>query len=334
MTYIVHIKPSNHTLYVEEGETVLDAALRQDFIFPYSCQNAVCGTCMGRVIRGLVTYPFGDPEDLTDDEIREGYTFFCTATPSSDLVIEVNNVIAPSELSQKCLRYEVSAITALSPTTVKLLLHPKEKDSIVYRAGQYVFLIDEAGERRPYSIANAPTGGKHIELHVRHTPDNTFTQHLLPTLEKNPLVTLEGPYGHCIFHTSPKMPTLLLAAGTGFAHIKAILEQSLLSQHHEPIHLYWGARTREDLYLHEMALNWEKEYPHIRYTPLLTNPASGTWDGRKGYIHEAVVQDYPDLSNYQIYASGPSELIFTALRVFETHGLRRDYMYSDAFSVE
>ena len=327
--YIVHIKPNDLILMVNPGETILQAALRQGFSFPFNCQNAICGTCMGRVLRGKIEYINDAEDELCDEEKKEGYTFFCSAQPKSDLLIEMFHVEAPAIQISKTIPYCVKTHNALSPNTWFLDLYPLDaNDGITFRAGQYVYL--SYGEvSQAYSIANAPDDSQHIELHIRHQTDNAFTQQLMTAIETNQPLHVSGPHGHCVLHQHPPMPTILLAAGTGFAQMKALVEEATKSSLETPLYLYRGARTREDLYAHELTLEWIEDYPFIEYQAMLSAPDEDTWSGEVGYIYEKIVQDHPDLSQFQVYASGPPDMVAAALRLFEQHGLKRDFIYSD-----
>lgn len=327
--YIVHIKPNDLILMVNPGETVLEAALRQGFSFPFNCQNAVCGTCMGRVLRGKVAYTNDAEDELCDEEKAEGYAFFCSARPESDLVIEMFHVEAPKVDTGKTVAYVLKSHQALSPNTSLLELYPQKKeDALPFRSGQYVYLsLDE--ESHAYSIANAADDSQRIELHIRHTPENAFAEKMLNLAETGKPLLLSGPHGHCVLHRQPPLPTILLAAGTGFSQMKSLIEEALALSIESPLYLYWGARKREDLYAHELALKWAERYPFIQYHAMLSAPDAGTWSGEVGYIYEYVVKQHPDLSGFQVYASGPPDMVFAALRLFEQHGLKRDLMYSD-----
>ncbi|MBB71851.1 MAG: hypothetical protein CMF50_05580 [Legionellales bacterium] len=331
MTYIVHIKPGNHVLFVNEDETVLEAALRQDFIFPYSCQSAACGTCCGKVLEGEVDYPFTEPMALMDDEIDAGYALFCVATPKSDLVIQNNDVIGPEQLPLKNLSYRVKSHSQLSETILQVVLEPPEDEAIVYRAGQYVTVSNSQGEARPFSIANAPVGGKHIELHIKLLENSQYLTILLDDIKEQQVVQLNGPFGRAIFHNAPPHPVILMAGGTGFTHSKAIIEHIHATGFDKPVHLYWGVSQLADLYFNNTLLNWAETRDNFSYTPVILDNTDSNWAGKTGFVHEAVLADYTDLRNHHVYASGPTEMVFTALREFEARGLRREFMFSDGF---
>lgn len=231
-------------------------------------------------------------------------------------------------MTQK-LPYTVERITKLSDTVYQLILNPPEDKAISYVAGQYVLVSNHTGEARPYSIANAPLGGGHIELHIRHTEKNIFTKILLADIEANLPIYLEGAFGECTFQHIPDTPIIFMAGGTGFSHSKALIEYMMNTRPNLPMHLFWVAKTPADLYLASMAQLWQQQLPNFKFTGIISGEDKG-WQGCTERIEHAVVIAYPDLSDKIIYASGPEEMVFTALNYFEQHGLQRDNMFSDA----
>jgi len=328
--YLVKIHPENYLLYVEEGETILEAALKQAYDFPYSCQHGTCSTCMGRILSGEIDYLGVEPEGLTPDEKRLGYALMCIASPKTDLVIEVPGVQGPEVRPAKTLPYRATSIKEISDTVYQIILNPPEDNTIDFLAGQYVMIGRQTGEMRPYSIANAPLGGKHIELHVRHTDENTFTQAILDDLNNDQPIKIQGAFGRCIYHYIPSHSVILMAGGTGFSQSKALIEQMTTLNSETNIHLFWVAKTPADLYLTELAEEWVATLSQFKFTPIISNNHE-SWLGCTKRIEKAVMDTYPDLSRCVIYASGPQDMVFTALRDFEACGLERELMFSDAF---
>ncbi len=328
MTNVVHIKPGNFTLYVDEGESVLDAALRQEFIFPYSCQSAVCGTCGGTILQGQVEYYDPEAVELTEEEEEEGIALFCSAMPKSDLIIQVDGVIAPPNLPTVSLPYHIKYQQDLSSKMLQLMLYPEGNDHIHYRAGQYIYLHNSKGQKQAYSVTNAPSSDCHIELHVRHTQDNEFTNTLLADIAANEVVTIEGPCGLTLFRPKAKRPILMIAGGSGFTQMKSLFEQSINIHNELPIHLFWVVREKDDFYS-ELPELWQQQYEHFQFTPVLSREHD-SWEGASGRIYEVAHQHYPDFSNHQVYASGPGEMVKATLEHMQQHGLHQQFMYADA----
>lgn len=334
MKYIVTIKPANYTIIVENDETVLDAALRQDYDFPYDCYSGTCATCCGKILSGKVHYEheiFGiEPED-----VAAGKALFCSAKPLSDLVIEMDNVIGPEILPTKKLCCDVSQVNDLTSSVKQVLLTPSEGEKLIYRAGQYLEIILSDSEHRPFSIANSPVDASMLELHIRHQPENEATRRIIDEIENKKQLTVSMPHGRSIYHKQPQSPIILLAGGTGFAPIKAIIENALAEGMKQPMHLYWGVSTLVDLYMLSLPQRWAEHVPNFHFTPVLSQPKPETqWQGKTGMVYDAVLSDYNDLSDFQVYAAGPAEMVFLALNEFQKLGFNKAFMYSDAFGYD
>lgn len=332
MHYTVHIKPNGYNLTVEAGETVLDAALRQGYQFPHDCCSGTCGACHGYLLEGQVEYDEPELPALSEEEREAGHALFCSAKPTSDLVIYVENVVGSEQLPLKKLTYTVQNLTQLTDSIYQIILKPSAtNDYLEYHAGQYIEILHRDSSPRPFSIANAPLRDNHfIELHIRYLADNPYTAELLHEIQTTGQLMLRGPYGSCILRKEPPYPIIFLAGGAGFAPQKALIEQALAENIGRPLYLYWGVRKATDLYWHEIVQQWARETPYFHYIPVLSMPHKN-WSGRTGLVHEAVLQDHPDLTHYHVYASGPTEMVYAALHAFKTHNLDRALMYSDAF---
>jgi len=207
-------------------------------------------------------------------------------------------------------------IELLKGNTYRVVL---ENTGLEYQAGQYLEIFLPNTEPRPFSIANKPD--HQIELHIRCLPDSPYSIYLIETLKKQGELHIQGPFGHCIYHHYPEYPAILIAGGTGFAPMKAIIEQALSDGLRNPMHLYWRARTETDLYLNELPTEWTAQYPDFHYTPLF---------GKKPQLHTAVLTDYPNLSGHHVYASGPFDMVHNVFNALKNHGLDTELMYSDA----
>lgn len=332
MHYTVHIKPSGYNINVKAGESVLTAALRQGYHFPYDCENGVCGTCKGKLLEGQVEYTEDILPGLSEEEREAGFALFCSARPLSDLTIHVEGVVGPWQLPLKKLNYKVQSLEQLNATIYRAILLPPPEDHIAYHAGQYVEILHRDTSPHPFSIANAPLEeNKQMEFHIRYQPDNPYTAELLNIIQTTGELRLKGPFGNCILRREPDYPMILVAGGTGFAPAKALIEQALKEKRQQPIFLYWGVRTTADLYLNDLVTTWVNQHPNFHYIPVLSGKnGSEKWQGRCGLVHEAVLQDHADLSQYHVYASGPTEMVYAVLHAFKRHGLNRALIYSDA----
>lgn len=200
-----------------------------------------------------------------------------------------------------------------------------------YRPGQYLDVLLENGERRSYSMASLP-GEAGLELHIRHMPGGLFTDRVFGGLASGDTLRIEGPAGSFTL-SEFGMPAILLASGTGFAPIKAMVAANAALFRPRAMHLYWGGRRRSDLYMDTLCRRWAEQYPWLTYVPVLSDlaPEDG-WMGRTGFVHRAVMEDFPDLSGHEVYACGAPQMVEAARADFvQACRLPADNYYADAF---
>jgi CDP-4-dehydro-6-deoxyglucose reductase len=272
-------------------------------------------------------------------EEEAGFILTCCAAPQTDCVVEARSVPGAGEFPVLKLPSRVLAIDKPAPDVAIVRLQLPANQNLQYHAGQYVEFILQGGARRAYSMANAPHrlgSPPAIELHIRHMPGGKFTDHVFGAMKEKDILRLEGPYGSFFLREGSDRPIVLLAGGTGFAPIKAIIEQMQHKGIARPAMLYWGARRRVDLYLHDWALQAAAEMPNLRYVPVLSDAQPGDgWDGRTGLVHQAVMADWPDLSGHEVYACGAPAMIEAAERDFvQRCGLAADAFFADSFTSE
>ncbi|MCG5527265.1 MULTISPECIES: CDP-6-deoxy-delta-3,4-glucoseen reductase [Halorhodospira] len=330
MTYTVRFSDGTE-IGAEPDEAVLDAALRQGVSLPYGCRNGVCGTCRAPVRAGEIRYPPGQPKALDDAERAAGLALLCQARPASDLAVDLEP-LGDAAAPPRILPARVARIEHLAPSVCRLFLRLPEDKRLPFRPGQYIDVLLADGERRAFSLASSPLEDDHLELHIRHIPGGRFTDHVFQRMREGELLRIEGPLGQLYLRDDGDRPALLVGGGTGFGPLKGILEHALARGDRRRFHLYWGTRERAGLYLDDLARRWAETYPGVDYTPVLSEPgAEDAWDGRVGWVHEAVVHDHPDLSGFDVYMSGPPPMTEAARAAFLEHGLNPERLFYDAF---
>ncbi len=332
MAHTVTIQSSGHRFQVENGEKVLDAALRQGVILPYGCRNGACGSCMGYVTRGAVHYPDGTPLALGEHDITAGRALFCQARASSDLEIMVREVDAARDIEVKTFPCRVEKLEHLAHDVIRVYLKLPSSDRMQFLAGQYIDVLIQGHEPRAFSIANAPHSDEFIELHIRFVAGGLFTEQVFHSMREKAIWRIRGPLGTFFLREDTERPAILIGGGTGFAPLKGILEHAFETGINKPLHLFRGVRALRDLYLNELPQQWLAEHPNFSYTPVLSEPLdTDTWNGHTGYVTDAVVAAYPDLSGHDIYMSGPPVMVESGHRLFLRHGLDESRFFSDAF---
>ena len=339
MSFTVTVQPSGRSFTVERDEPILTAAIRQGVGLPYGCKDGACGSCKSRMLEGRVIHGAHQSKALSADEEAAGWILTCQAAPQTDVVVEARTVPGAGEFPVRKMPSRVTSITKPAPDVAILQMQLPANDRLQYHAGQYVEFILRDGARRSYSMANAPhtqVDAPGIELHLRHLPGGKFTDHVFGAMKEKDILRMEGPFGSFFLREDSEQPMILLASGTGFAPIKAIIEhmQHTHSQRHAV--LYWGCRSLADLYLHEWALKAAAAMPNLTYIPVLSEPKpEDEWHGRTGFVHRAVMHDHPNLMNHQVYACGAPVMVESAQRDFVMKcGLPDDEFYADSFTSE
>lgn len=337
MSFSVTVQPSGRQFSVDADEPVLNAALRQGLVLPYGCRNGACGSCKARVTEGATIQGEHVPKALTDDEAAAGFRLLCCTTALGDLILE-SRVSLAGQIEVRKLACRIATIDRLTSDVVRLTLQLPANEKFVYLAGQFVELILRDGSRRSYSMATAPGAGGPLELHVRHMPGGRFTDALFgvshPAVRERDILRLEGPLGSFHLREDSAKPMVLLASGTGFAPIKAMVEDMRARGLSRPATLYWGGRRPSDLYLSALCEQWAREIPSFRYVPVISEALPhDAWAGRTGFVHRAVMTDLPDLSGYQVYACGVPVMVESARRDFTSQcGLPADEFFADSFT--
>ncbi|MGZ5199862.1 MAG: CDP-6-deoxy-delta-3,4-glucoseen reductase [Telluria sp.] len=336
MTFQITVQPSGHQFACEEGETVLAGAIRAGIGLPYGCKNGACGSCKGKVIEGEVSHKAHQQRALSAEEELRGMSLFCCAVPHGDLVIEAREVAGSSDYPLRKMPTRVSTIHKAAPDVAVITLQLPANEALAYRAGQYIEFLLKDGKRRAYSIAVAPSFGGPLELHIRHLPGGVFTDHVFNSMKEREILRFEGPLGTFFLREDSDKPIILLASGTGFAPVKALVEHMIHLKSTRPVSLYWGGRRPQDLYMHKLCEQWTRELPHFRYIPVVSDALpEDQWQGRTGYVHRAVMQDFPDLSGFQVYACGAPVMVDAARADYvEQCKLPPDEFFADAFTTE
>ena len=338
MTHRVTLRPSGRALECAADRPVLESALAQGVAIPYGCRTGTCGQCRGRLAAGRVDPGPLPPLGLTEDERAAGYVLLCQARPTTDLELEVQVLEGFADLKVKTLPARIERLEHLAHDVMGLWLKVPPVERLRFIAGQYLDVLLPDGRRRSFSLANAPHDDALLELHVRHVPGGAFSTQVFEQLQPRALLRIQGPLGTFVLRERSPRPILMLAGGTGFAPIKSMVEHAaatgLLDAGRRTVHLYWGARATRDLYLRALPERWAAERSGFRWTPVLSEPAPGdAWPGRTGLVHQAVLDDFADLSGYQVYACGAPIVIESAKKDFSAQcKLPEDEFYCDSFT--
>jgi CDP-4-dehydro-6-deoxyglucose reductase, E3 len=330
------VQPSGRTFAAEGGEAILAAAIRQGVGMPYGCKDGACGSCKCKKLEGTVVHGTHQSKALSAEEEAKGLILTCCAVPQTDVVLESRQVTDESAFPVRKMPSRVSSLEKVSHDVMVVKLQLPANDTMRYHAGQYIEFILRDGARRSYSMANAPHNGPGVELHIRHMPGGKFTDHVFTAMKEKEILRVEGPFGSFYLREDSDKPMILLASGTGFAPIKALVEHMQSKGSQRPATLYWGGRRPADLYMDAWVRERLAEMPNLKYVPVISNALpEDNWTGRTGFVHRAVMEDYPDLSAHQVYACGAPIVVDSARSEYSAHcGLPAEEFYADSFTSE
>ena len=333
MGFQVSVQPSLHVFQAEPEESILDAALRQGLVLPYGCRDGACGACRGKVLSGQVDHGRAQTYALSEDDRAAGYALMCCARARSDLVIESRELRTAQEIPVRTLPARVDKMTLAAPDVMIVELKLPASERLQFLAGQYIEILLKDGRRRAFSLANAPHDDGCLQLHIRRAPGGRFTEHVFAAMKVRDLVRFSGPHGGFHLREDSARPILLVAGGTGFAPIKAIVEHVLAEKSTRPLAIYWGGKRHADLYLLPMAEQWARIHPQLHFVPVLSEAdAAASWSGRCGLVHQAAMHDFPDLSGHQAYVCGSPAMVAAARRDFVGQcGLPENEFFADSF---
>ena len=327
----VRFLPYDRVIRCAEHCAVLEAARLEGLNLPHSCRSGHCGSCRALLRRGEVSVPAGQQLGLSAQEKAQGYVLLCQARPRSDLIVEISLVSDQAQVEIKSLPCRVIGLSPLAPDVMRVLLRLPAVEPLVFRAGQYLDVLLEEGRRRSFSIASRAGEAQELELHVRRVAGGLFSERLFGSLAAGALLRIEAPLGRFIYEEGPAgPPVLFIAGGTGFAPIKSMLLQALADGGTRPLYLYWGARTAPDVYEEQWVRELMRQHPRLAFQAVLSQgPAQPGY--RSGWVHEAVLADFPDLTGLPVYAAGPPQMIAAIRGSFEARGAGAAQLHFDSF---
>jgi CDP-4-dehydro-6-deoxyglucose reductase, E3 len=331
----ITLEPQGRELTAEPGETVLEAALRAHINLPHSCKRGTCGACRATLVAGEIRYGEGAPAALSLIAPEAGEVLLCQALPVGDIRVAAREIRRVTDVEIRELPCRIERLERLTPDVMRVYLRLPAVENFPFQPGQYLDVMLDDTRRRSFSIACPPHDAALLELHVRRVPGGDFTEKLFSSLQEKALLRIEGPLGRFVYREpGPREAgaAILAAGGTGFSPLKAILRHVLESGSKRRLHLYWGVRTRADLYEDAWLRTLAARFPHFRYTPVLSEPArADLGQVATGLVHEALLADWPSLVGMEVYAAGPPPMIEALRQALPWRGLPPEQLYFDSF---
>ena len=333
MSYTLTIEPIGRTIEVNDGQTILDAALREGIYLPHACCHGLCATCKVQIIDGEVDHGQASNFALMDYEREEQKCLACCATLQSDVVIEADIDEDPDALNLPIDDFDgvVERIENLTPTIKGVWIRLDKP--MQFQAGQYVNLTVGELDARAFSLANSPSTGDLIELNIKQVPGGQITGYVHNDLKVGAHVKVVGPYGRFFTRKSAQLPLIFMAGGSGLSSPKSMIAELLEDDCTLPITLVYGARTRDELYDHDLFVQWTQKYPNFTYVPALSAVEEGdAWNGFRGFVHDAAKTQFDnDFRGHKAYLCGPPLMIESCISTLMQGRLFERDIYTEKF---
>ncbi len=334
MTFQVTIQNTGHQFPAESGDSILQAAMNAGLLLPYGCRDGACGSCKGKLIPGEVDFGTYAEKALPAEEKAKGAVLFCQAKPLSDVVIEARDVRKAGDIPIRKLPARVAKLERAADDVMVITLNLPANEKLQFVAGQYLDILQRDGSRRSFSMGHSPQDAAGVELHIRLVAGGSFTQHVFTAMKERDILRFEAPLGTFFLREESPKPIVFVASGTGFAPVKSILLDAFAKGITRPMVLYWGGRRPKDLYMNALCEQWAAEHANFKYVPVISDALpEDNWTGRTGFVHRAVMADFPDLSGHQVYACGVPIMVDSAKKDFIAQcKLPEDEFYCDSFT--
>lgn len=336
MGHTLTIEPLGVEVEIEDGQTILDAALRAGIYLPHACCHGLCATCKITIVDGEVEHGEASTFALMDFERDEGKALACCATVEGDVVIEAEIEEDPDAEVIPIRDYQgvVTRIEDLTPTIKGVWIKLGGGAHLHFQAGQYVNLnLPDGIGSRAFSIASPPTRDGEIELNIRQVPGGAGTAYIHERLAMGDSLALTGPYGRFFVRKSANVPMLFMAGGSGLSSPRSMILDLLAEGCELPITLVYGQRTMAELYYHEEFLALAERHPNFDYVPALSDEPEGSdWPGFRGFVHQAAINHFGnDFRGRKAYLCGPPLMIESCIAALMQGRLFERDIYTEKF---
>ena len=329
----LEIEPTGDVVEVQEGQTLLDAALRQGVYLPHACNHGLCGTCKVEVLEGEVDHGEASPFALMDVEREDGYCLACTSTIVEDVVIEadIDEDLDARTIPVKDIMGTVVELKMLTPRILGVFIELDEE--LDFQAGQYInYYEDGFDEPRAFSLANQPSTGRIIELNIGIIPDGEVTPYIHKNLKIGDRRKISGPFGRFFVKRSANKPMIFFAGGSGLSSPKSMILDELENGCTQDITLFHGARNEEELYYADMFRNLEEKYPNFKYVPVLSNNENPQWTGEVGFTNDVAKKMYDGkFDGNKAYLCGPPMMTEACIKVLMQGRLFEKDIHTEKF---
>ena len=322
MKWVV-LRPSGLGFAAEADEDLLGAAARAGIAVPAACRNGVCEICEARLLAGAAVNTRNQQNIAVGERLM-----LCRSRALTDLELEIDAVMAAGANQPRRFQARVADVQSISHDVYRVELQLPRRRELSFHAGQYLSVVLPDTDPCFFSIASSPTD-QSIELHIQASPEWVSAQKVIDALTAGGEVTLEMPHGKACLAKAPDKPLLLVAAGTGFAQMKSLVDYLRTTSYDQPVTLFWGVRRHEDMYLRSLAQRWEQEWPAFKFLPVVGDDEDNDWGGHHDQLVRTVLATGMDWNNVEVHASGSPAMVYTLMDALVDAGLPQAAFFSD-----
>lgn len=319
----VTVQPAGLSFTVNPGEDLLSAAHHAGVAVPSACRNGVCELCQATLIAGSAI----NTRRQANIPVA-GSLMLCRTVALGPLELEMKAIMAAGELAPKTLHARVVGVEPISHDVYRVELQLPQSRELPFHAGQYLAVVLPGEDPCYFSIASSPHA-RHLELHIQAAPDWVSARRVIDALVPGQTIPLQIPHGHACLAAVPDRPLLLVAAGTGFAQMKSLVDYLRENRFDKPVTLFWGVRRQEDMYLKSLARDWQDNWPPLRFVPVVGDSADNDWEGHHDQLVRTVLESGADWRRVQVIASGSPVMVYTLMDALLAVGLPRESFFSD-----
>ncbi|MGO1750078.1 MAG: FAD-binding oxidoreductase [Marinobacter sp.] len=319
----VDLSPSGLSYTVAAGTDLLSAAGSAGIAVPSACKNGVCELCEARLLSGSAMNTRN--QQIIPPGVR---LMICRTDALGDIELEMTAVMAAGNNQPKKFQANIVDVRSISHDVYRVELQLPRRRELSFHAGQYLSVNLPDGESCYFSIASSPEE-QNIELHIQATPEWVSAQKVIDALTSGETVSLEMPHGKACLACAPEKPLLLVAAGTGFAQMKSLVDYLRGTSFAQPVKLFWGVRRHEDMYLRSMARQWAQDWAAFTFQPVVGDDEDSEWSGHHDQLVRAVLASGVDWKNVEVHASGSPTMVYTLMDALVEVGLPTEGFFSD-----
>lgn len=308
MSAHVQVRPSGHEFFVEGNDTLLEAALRAGLSVEYGCSGGACGKCKAKVVSGEVQKIRHSDCVLTAAEKSAGVVLLCCNTAVADLVIEAREARGAADMPLQSIEAKVKAVVRMGEAMRLVHLQTPRSSRLRFLAGQSVRLTLPGGASRELAVASCPCDDRNLQFHVPRAPGDAFGQAVFSALAAGEPVRIEGPRGDFVLDEESIRPLVFVAADTGFAPAKSLIEHAMALEAAPAIHLVWIASGPGGHYLDNLCRSWNEALDDFHYVAAAAEGDLGAASAVQRALGPALAA-LPPAESCDFYVAGPEPFL-------------------------